>query len=75
MVVLHQIHRQLAVVLTAFLCNAVGDEGLLQESVASIFLVFENALDIRAFPSQAAKLGGNYARIESIGDLSEAHSV
>lgn len=71
MVVLHQIHRQLAVVLPDFLCNAVGDECLLQESVARIFLVFENALD----PSLAAKLGGNSARIESIGDLSEAHSV
>lgn len=55
MMICHQIHGAFAIVFHNFFGDAVRCEGLLQESVAYIFFVFQNALNQRLIPDFPAR--------------------
>ena len=59
MIVLHQIHGELAHVTDLLLADAVLGEGLLHQGVAAVFLIFQNSPNYRDGPLGAAVLSGD----------------
>lgn len=75
MMICHQIHRPFTIVFHNFFGDAVRCESLLQERVAYIFFVFQNALNQRLIPDFPACCSRQTLAFKSIFYACETVSV
>ena len=74
MIVLHQIHGELAQVAKLLLADAVLGKGLLHQDVAAVFFIFQNVADRRLRPDRPTLGGGDALALQFLFDHTDAVS-
>ena len=74
MIVLHQVHGQLAGVLDRFLRETVFNEGFLHQNIAAVFLVAENVSDLSDVPCTSLGWAGVLFFLQMLFDHPQACS-